>query len=326
MVVVDFSVFITKISTIVCIVLFDTGFILIPIIFSQFKQFTAIMPWINLSSAGLMMGLSILELVNDDPEIDDVVMSYVCGIVFTSSFLFSFFAHHYASHKEAMKKVELTLTRDKTVEQQLILRLLESRMTITATNSVQMVDKNDEFIQLDKEEDEQQQVAIVDIDPIPKDESLRSLLFWVITISADSFFSCIVLGCQTKSKLVWIIFTSIVSSDWATCIILGQRIHQHFRHRSAFTQMFVVVLIQVTNVSGFLVGILVEMFDKLVQDTISKVLFAALSGLYLYISVIDMMLREMHASTMTRRHFLLKCLVIYGGLLMAILMNVFLSE
>lgn len=152
----------------------------------------------------------------------------------------------------------------------------------------------------------------------------HGLIFWIVAMIAESFFSCFVLGCQTSMQIVWILFATIMCGDWAECIILGQKIHEHFQARSVFFQLVIVFSMQLASVFGFLIGMLGIMLNKNTQTVLSVVLFSCICGLFLYIAIVDMMMREMYGEKeLTKERFILKSILILTGLTLAIVMDTY---
>jgi hypothetical protein len=128
-----------------------------------------------------------------------------------------------------------------------------------------------------------------------------------------------VLGCQTSARLVWIIFVAIIASDWAECIVLGQHLHNARFARG--TRVAIIAFVQGAAALGFFLGLLTELLSTEIQLIISRLLFAALSGVFLYISLVDMIMKELGEQPLTRRQFFIKCILIYVGLAIAIIVN-----
>ncbi len=305
----DNSLVVNKVSAILVITVLNTIFTLIPLFATSFEFYKRVMDIFNSIAGGLMLGISVLEMLDSDQRsIDSRSKNEVAGAIFIISFVSTFFIHFYFSNIEKMKQAEVQLVKETPT---LYARMDSFKTLFARANRVQEDDDDD-----DGNRDEKMLVSST--------HSLRVLFSWTLAISIESFFSCIVLASQTKPRLVWILFTSIVSGDWAECMILGQKIHNYFQYSSLFYQFLIVALMQFINIAGFAIGIMADMLTPWVQDYISTILFAALSGVFLYMSMIDMIMKELYTDLkLTRRRFFFKIFLISLGIALSIVINVF---
>lgn len=289
------SLFFTKCVAVGGIVVFDTVCTFLPLCLSTLAPCGPLLQAFNSVAGGLMMGFSVLELVNND-GVEARTLTFASGVSFTIFFLTTFFLHFFSTHRDEMFTREVHLADRASLSQRLLLRLVIAR----SGDSVPLEEKDDPG-------------------PVHSKDTRKALFVWTIIISIESCFSCMVLGCQTSARLVWIIFVAIIASDWAECIVLGQHLHNARFARG--TRVAIIAFVQGAAALGFFLGLLTELLSTEIQLIISRLLFAALSGVFLYISLVDMIMKELGEQPLTRRQFFIKCILIYVGLAIAIIVN-----
>lgn len=343
---------INKMAAMTAITLLNTIFTLIPLFSSGFTHHEKIMKWFSSSAAGLMCGLSVLEMINCNSEQqhlfqNNLLLERLSGACFIFSFVFTFFANFYFANLQSMKSKELieksrsTTQNNQTLYEQLqqrSIRQLEVR--IPSTTSSSSVEMNEQLLSFEERYRQTLSLTetnisdIIDITPpshpsphshtTNENSSKSSLVIWIVAVSVESFFSCIVLASQSRPRVIWIIFSSVISGDWAECIIIGQKIHNHFKYQSIFKQVAIVILLQFINIIGFIIGMMVDLLTPFIQLIISTLLFASLNGVFLHISMVDMIMKDFYIDVnLTRKRFYLRILLVTLGILSSIMINVF---
>lgn len=342
-----------KLAAIIAILIFDTVFMMLPLCCYSWPLFQQMLPKLNWFTAGLVFGLSILELVNDDQtdiihaisdhynqnDLPNVwfttkLVSYFSGIIFSFSFMFCLFIHFYINNKSQLSTVQVNnVNKNDAFQETEMIEIKQSSYssnqplpfqssTVYEIQSKQRqsrtVNENNARITLNDRED---QKALVENEQ--KNKTLRDLMFWVFATSLESFFSCLVLGCQTEERVIWIIFMAILTGDWAECIVLGQKIKQHYKLNYCSRQLGIIFFIQLMSVFGFLVGMLTQLLPDQWQAVISKLLFASLSGIFCYISLVDMIIKDlMDEQYMNLYSFMLLACLTFFGLATSCIINV----
>lgn len=333
----DLELFYNKLVAILIITVLNTSFTLIPLFATSFRLYECFLDHFNSFAGGLVLGISVLEMLDSDRKEQNDLLSELAGTSFIVSFVATFFIHFYFTNLDKMKQTEALLSREQPT---LYLRMdsfkhfsrefsrantfSEERNDSTNVEMARMPDSDTNYtINGDNMIITSSSSSLSSSLQLHQVSSYRSLFAWCVAISTESFFSCIVLASQTRSRIVWVLFTAIVSGDWAESLILGQKIHDYFRYRSLFYQFFIVAIVQMINLFGFVIGILSNMLTPWVQEYVSAILFALLSGVFLYMSMIDMIMKELYTDVkLTRKRFSFKVILILAGIVCSIFVNI----
>lgn len=326
---VDLTLITNKVIAIAVITVLNTVFTLIPLFLTSFKIPSVVLESFNSVGAGLILGISVLGIVSPADSKFEMTktLSQVSGTFFVFSFFFSFVLSFYFTNSSKMRENEgldeLTL-RAKLVRGKHFVKfkLMSIKQIQDPLDDEQKEDPLVVSKQRELKAEKNQQQRFYE-NAAEETKNFRGMIGWVFFISLESFLSCIVLASQTRPQVVWIIFMAIVSGDWAEDIILGQKIHKYFKFRSVGYQIGIILMIQLMNVLGFGIGLLADILSPLAQEYISTILLSSLSGFFLYMTMIDMIIREMYATLSTRRNFLKKCILISLGLFGSVFINIY---